>query len=437
MKIKGIGLTSGTSWITIAETAMTDQNGLPVVARVDGTDALSVSTFAADAISPLLEAFTLDLTAGVLVLSFSETVEPRTVSVAALALSDAAGSTTYRLTAASSSAVAGRHPVISIAIGELDLNEIKVRPTLGISTTSTVLSLDSALVSDLNNNSVVPEAAQIAAVFIADAIAPTLRAWTLDMNTTIAETQSVQVASARITFSFDEVVHFASHNGSEVSLQGLRTGTSAGVVTLHGFFESISSANSTQLLFKLLRLDTNALKLLESVATDQSNTFLTIGSGFVTDVNSNPVNAVASTDATPVTQFTDDGRKPEILNFTIDINAGTISISFDEITRGREFRASEITIRDTSNPATQTANLTLTGAIVAGSLWNPITSVTFPHPNSDVITFEFVTDDLNEIKRLNMCTTDTDCYVVHTEFLVPDMVLDDVGRTVNQIRRCE
>jgi hypothetical protein len=120
------------------------------------------------------------------------------------------------------------------------------------------------------------------------------------------------------------------------------------------------------------------------------------------------------------------------MKFDIDMNAGKITLSFDETVSGLSINPDEIIIRDTTDENNAAASFTLTGGLVrsaTGEPWVKATNVrTFPHSDSHIIQFYFTKDDLDEIKRLNMCTDANDCYLVHTEFVVYDMRENDVLR---------
>merc|ERR1711935_973932 len=102
--------------------------------------------------------------------------------------------------------------------------------------------------------------------------------------------------------------------------------------------------------------------------------------------------------------------------------------------KGLSIMPDELLVRDTSNPAAQTVNHTLTGGIgEADAVWTKISDVgTFPHSDATSIVLTLTKADRDEIKRLSLCTrakAGDDCFAVHTEFFVEDM-------RGNKIERC-
>jgi hypothetical protein len=436
MKVKGIGLTNDSTWLVVDETAITDNNGLYIVPRIDGVNALGVRAFARDVINPTVVSFGIDLTAEQMVIVFSEAVNPGTIDPSAITVFDAQRTVSHALSAASRvSGSAG--PIIYIRLAELDLNAMKIQQTMAVSRESTVIAFGAGtLGADFNGNPVEGEAGMAAQTFIQDRVPADLRSVSIDFNSTISETRSVHVGSAKMIFVFNEPVFVNSSDGTAITIQGSQNGATTESVRLTGFFETVSRDNGTMLVFNLLRHDVNALKLLEKVATSKNNTFVAVDSSFIVDLNGNPVNSVPTTNALQVTQYTTDGIKPQILSFTFDLNIGQMTILFDEPVRNTSIRIDELTLRDTSDPSVQTANVTLNGGVFGGQIWLSQSTAGPSMGNSDTITFSFLGADLNEIKRLGVCSKDETCYVVHTEFLAADMVIDETGYYANLIERC-
>merc|ERR1712127_139329 len=195
----------------------------------------------------------------------------------------------------------------------------------------------------------------------------------------------------------------------------------------------------------MLRVDANAIKFVVDMATGEADTFLTLSSAFVTDMYQNPITSVDNGAAMPIITggFTPDTTNPELLKFDIDMDQGKITLSFDETVSGASIMPDEIIIRDTTHVDDAGASYQLTGAITGGSFdvdgvpvgepWAKVLNTpTFPHGDSNTITFYFTKTDLDEIKRLNMCSQADDCYLVHTEYLVFDL-----GLGPNTVLRCE
>merc|ERR1712167_251496 len=111
------------------------------------------------------------------------------------------------------------------------------------------------------------------------------------------------------------------------------------------------------------------------------------------------------------------------MGFSVDLNVGMLSLTFDETVDGKSINPDEVVLRDNQNPELSLTNFTLTGAIGENAVeWvKNQNQRTYPHTDSDVISIYFTKHDIDEIKRLNLCTESNDCYLVHTEYFAYDM----------------
>lgn len=100
---------------------------------------------------------------------------------------------------------------------------------------------------------------------------------------------------------------------------------------------------------------------------------------------------------------------------------------------GKSINPDELTLRDHVDPALQTVNYTLTGAYGENNVeWiNEKDKRTYPHSDNDMVKITFTKQDRDELKRLAICQNGmggNDCFLVHTEFLVYDMMENDIKR---------
>lgn len=330
--------------------------------------------------------------------------------------------------------------VVDISLS--DLNEIKRLSELGLATkggaeTSVFCSISTLFIDDVFENHI--EARDVgnglpSINFGQDNTPPTLLSFSLDMNQVVSE-NTVQVATATILLKFSETVKFSTYEPTAITIQKDRTVTGIdSSVTLSGEFASVSTQSGTTLSFKLLRDDANAIKKIADLATSFSDTFITLTSNFVDDMSGNSIRPEDNGAALQISNngFVPDETAPELLRFDIDMDKGKLTLSYDETVNGLSINPDEIVIRDTTNVGDAAASFTLTGGVVGSADGEPWVKVenerSFPHADSHIISFYFTKADLDEIKRLNMCSEANDCYLVHTEFLVYDMRANDVLR---------
>jgi hypothetical protein len=297
------------------------------------------------------------------------------------------------------------------------------------------------LVTDVFSNPLVdiePSAALISVNYTRDNIAPKLLSFELDMDQFVNPTGTRPVSSASLLLRYDETVRFESFDATAITIQSSASLNPAEIVTLSGVGEQITTSSGTTIAFRLLNEDANAVKKIANLAIDKNSTFISVIGKLVTDMFANNVSAIGSLDAMPTSDYVADITAPEILQFLVDMNAGTITLIFDETVKGSSMRPVELTLRDHGDPTKQTSNYTLSGAIMQDSnYW--VESIdaegfhknTFVHSDDTVITVTLTKSDKDEIKRLSMCSQQDNCYLVYTEFLVTDM-----AEVPNRILRC-
>jgi stress response protein SCP2 len=446
MKTAKIGMNAASSYLVMTAASLKDMAGLPVIPREDGVAGeggpLQVTVYEPDKTDPVLEKCALDLTAETMTLSFSETVKADSILVKYLTLAeDQAGAQTKYSLHAPSGTLDKDGPEIVVDISLTDMNEIKRLSELGLATkvggASTVhCSVSTLFITDVFENPVAVRDVSdglLSTDFKSDVTPPRLSSFNFDMNQVVSE-NTVQVATSTILFKFSETVKFSSYEPTAVTIQKATTVAGSGSsVTLEGEFAAVSVQSGTTLSFKLLRNNTNAIKAIADLATDASNTYITLTSGFVEDMYGNPIVSVDNGAARKVSNdgYTQDSTEPELLRFDIDMDEGKLTLSFDETVTGMSINPDEIVIRDTTVAADSAASFALTGGVaLGGEPWvkSANGARTFPHPDSHVITFYFTKADLDEIKRLDMCNEANDCFLVHTEFLVYDMKENNVIR---------
>ena len=95
---------------------------------------------------------------------------------------------------------------------------------------------------------------------------------------------------------------------------------------LSGLYGSVTlPSNIIQVV--LANDDLNELKYRQMLAIDNTSTFLFITPNTIRDMNSN---LVMQSTVLPVGNFTSDISPPIFLNFTIDMDQGELTLSFDE-----------------------------------------------------------------------------------------------------------
>ena len=141
------------------------------------------------------------------------------------------------------------------------------------------------------------------------------------------------MTSREMILTFDEDIETSSLNVSGITIQA-----TSGVITNTSLYYRLTSARSVSvdvsnvITIELSNVDYNALQLRLGVATARSNTFLTMDPTTVTDRSArrNMAQPIRAVNAQLVSTFIADTLPPTVLRFSLDLNAGTMSLTFSE-----------------------------------------------------------------------------------------------------------
>lgn len=397
--IRTLGTDINDTYISVDESLLVDMNDNRLTS-IDSSLPLMVDVFTPDAVRPVLIEFDIDMNAGVIYLTFSETVDVSSLSVSQLTIQDGSYpdqslSFTPGNTSFTTFSVSPDWPEIEIQIGSIDLNEIKRLTQLAISTDSTYLTLTQDLVNDMNENQVVPVMNDIAigaSNFTPDTTEPILLSFEISMD------------SGEVRLTFSETVDVSTLDLSSITLQSNESDPSVYWRLVDG--NVTNSLNSTIVVFYFDIDDFNMLKKLRGLATDTSNTFITIDAGGIADMNRNPVTEINSTKSLRADSVESDITDPRLVEFDLDMNTGQIYLTFDETVEASSLRLTEITLQNDTDLLT---TYTLTGGISTME-------------DSTVIIVNISFFDLNEIKKLRMlATSDVDTFITLTNLTLVDM----------------
>ena len=410
LKTIGIGRTNDTVYITLTNETVLDITGQAVIPIENGINSFPVQGYSPDITPPMLVDFSIDLTAETLTLSFNETVDTRTLNVTYITLTASRNVTddevSYTLTDTSFS-LSRNLPEIVIQLSRLDLNEIK-RRELATFELDTFIYLSNLAIDDTFGNPVVdilPEEAIMVMTYAEDTIDPFLVDFDLDMNT------------GTLTMSFTETVNTASLDTSGITFYSeMNPGTASQTFTLSGDFAFVSN-HSDVIDVILTNDDLNELKVRQMLATERSNTFLRITRDTILDMN---FNRVRDPMVSQVVNFTADETPPLLMSFTIDMDTGELTLNFDETINSSSLRFDHLALINNETfvptPADPDDQHQLRGGVV-------IT------PNGPSLALAFTEEDLNEIKRQDMCTRalqELDCFLVYRTNAILDMNMNGI-----------
>ena len=327
---------------------------------------------------PELTDFSLDLNASSLILTFSEIVMGSTLETNQITLSNAGFTSTYTLL--SSLPVAENSPIITLPLSRQDGDAIKLNSSFGTSVVNTYINLPDEVITDLNripfNMLLVPRQA---ATVIQDNTPPTLEEYSLDMNTGILIMQfSEPISLASISIPSLTFYTAAGTNGSSVALDSSMIAT---------------STDASSITIELSPSDLNNIKFHTDLAISENTTYLSLLYGAMADLGRNSINAIPAPGIELIAgNFVADQLGPELLTFTFDLNAGLLSITFDEVVDIFSTQQSSFVLL---NEASGSQRVRLSGGRVISD-------------NFTTLSITLTDSDLNAVKALRGLATEVD-----------------------------
>ena len=274
-RIRSLCNSSQNCYITVTQFLVLDSAGVRNIPINDGS-AVAVQIFTPDTTRPELWFWTLDMNTGIMVLHFSETVDPAMLRSSQFTIQDFSQATTYSLTNSVSPSEPGS--IVQIQLSDDDLNGIKSNPGIGTHLNDTFLSVGDSGIVDMNGNSVVPIPGSFhipPADFIFDFTSPELISFSLD------------ITSGLLTLTFSETVEAATFNFSGITLVNGQVSTINGELRSNASYRltdgSWPTFYTTVLQVQLTPQDLTAINAMDNLATSTNNTYITADPGSIYD----------------------------------------------------------------------------------------------------------------------------------------------------------
>ena len=377
----------GNTFLDFENISVYDMAGNPIV-KPDQLLAVS-NKFTPDNTGPFLEGFDLNFSTSTLILSFSEPVDMNTFLVDHIQLqSQSNGFGAARLVLSDSVTDNRDGEVITITLGPVDLERIKLESTFQ---NNAYISFPDYAITDIVGNRIdeIPSSnARQVDILVPDMVGPELMDYSLDLNT------------GTLTLTFQETILGSSLTLNKFTFQGSATVGTPSVMLTNGAF---SSGNTRIIDVTLAPNDLDRIKAASSLGVTVNDAYLSLEAGAVSDISNNPSIAIPSSNALPAGEVIGDTIPPDLQSFDFDLNTGVLLLHFSESVDLNTLMADQLTIFSDDEQLV---------VIVADSL---TTNMILRDVN-----FTLTVDDLNEIKRLQICRDNTSCNVAFPTTFVVD-----------------
>ena len=375
----GLATSNITSYLAIENYTIADMNN-NMVETVETSNAEMVNEYIEDMTLPELVSVIFDLTNEIILLSFTETVNASSIYINQFTIQSSQTSAAISIQLTESNSTELDNDTIIISINQNDLNLIKSNTELGTTLNDTFVAITTMFISDMAGNMIEPiesDDALMALDVLIDITAPELLSFNFNLNEGI------------ITFVFSEAVDILSLNFTEVTIQNQSNATTNTHYTImdHSMQPVAYNDRQTVVSVTLTNDDLNSIKQREDLATLESgnDTFISFTSDFINDTTGNPIIPILLSEGLMVDQFVPDTSCPYVVTngFILDLNNGTLILSFSETIRVSSINYTQIIIQNSATLPTSTVPLT-------GGSTNSI--------NGPEIVIKLTRDDLDSIK---------------------------------------
>ena len=348
--------------------------------------------FTPDMTAPQLRIFNLDLNTGTVRLTFSEPTDIAGFNPNGITLSPTEPGTSVMPSDAFIASTASLNTILTLTLGSASLNNIKVLYLSG----GIQLTLASTTIMDTAGNAALPipsETPLLPEFILQDITSPTLKAFTPNPP-----------SERRFTFIFDEYISASSWEGSRLFI----TFSSAQGSNQYTNFDS---GTVTPMYSDTINYTFSTTEFVAPLSTDYTNAY-TAGSfslistfEWVQDLGFNALPAIA----TPI-RFTNDTNRPMLDSFTLDLNAGTLSLIFNEAVSINTV-VNQIRLQSAATSPTRVYSLTSNGTLSVS-----------PGAAAMTVTITLGQSDINSIKfDQALATTLSNTYMVVLEGLGGDI----------------
>ena len=396
------------TYVSVDPRTVTDQASPPNQAQPISN--AQVTIYYGDTTQPQITAFSLNLDANSMTLTFSEPVVLSTFVPNRLTIRSnrnlTPGVISYNITGGriqSTQLTVSRS--FSFSLAHQDITYLKTRVGLATNINDTFLSALQGVASDTNNNPSMALLPLPVSTFTVDTSAPQVVAFDLNMD------------QGLLTLYFNDVIDASTFNGSAITLQSAPAREPIESYTVRNAVHNTFD-NGFVIAASLSTIDLNEIKRVRNLCKSRANCFMTTTASVVHDVYGASTIPIPDGDAIIVLEFFADFTRPLLYSWELDMDEGLIHMTFDEPVNFTSFHPDELTLHSGLETDHQYQAFSLTGH--AGLIPPDI-------DNGTVLIVQLRQDDVNFIKAsVNLGTNQNNSFLSMTQLAIVDINYNSV-----------
>eukprot|EP00730_Choanoeca_flexa_P015347 TRINITY_DN7030_c0_g1_i1.p1 TRINITY_DN7030_c0_g1~~TRINITY_DN7030_c0_g1_i1.p1 ORF type:complete len:1023 (+),score=131.75 TRINITY_DN7030_c0_g1_i1:154-3069(+) len=364
-----------------------------------------------DSSGATLREVALDMDALTLTLSFSEVMRANTLNVKLISVSTNTSLDGMNLTNTSilSDWVTARDPdysvqadasqqetngpLIAIAIGKEDADELKRRSDLATNKLDTLVRVGTGAVLDMAGVSCI--AAELQA-----------RAFTPDTSQPELLDAQLNLSSGIMTLSFSETVNASTFDPNPIIVSNNLPQLHANNEHVRLTTSATQQIDSTILLVNLSFEDLNQIKRHRSLARATAAVAIYYTLPFVRDMNANEIKLRQDVHRLQMSSVSPDQVRPTIVRFDFDRDSGRLTVEYDEIVKLTSVNAASFVLSDSISSQLRLQKATIVGQHEDDDVLSLLTD----ERDSHIISIQLHSDELDIIKAsASICTTARQC----------------------------
>ena len=323
----GLATNASNTYMTIQAFAIDDVDRVDLLAITDGK-ALRVATYIPDQSPPELVRFDFDHNLGIVNLTFNDSVNQSTLDLTTIRIQNAEmatnSSTMVNILAVQELTISDAGKTLSLTLTTDDLNLLNSLPLVGTNENNTYITIGRGAITDLAGNVLQvghPDGSALkVTTFLTDDVPVVLESFTLDLNLGV------------LLLNFSETVALNTFNATGITLQSARNASNSSITYAYmlSSYASVSIIDHSVVRLTLDAADLNEINAVRGLATERRNTYISVSAYTVQDTSGNNNTVIPRESGLQVTQVIDDETSPQLLNFTFNLNNGTLIFTFSE-----------------------------------------------------------------------------------------------------------